>query len=214
MLGSGLTMVDVVLSLDGQGHRGPITALSRRGLLPLPHAKPIPRPAAAEVVPFGAPISELTAWLRRLAASMATEGADWRSAVDALRPHTSALWQAMSLGQRRRFLRHAKPYWDIHRHRMAPEITERLRALVTEGRLQIVAGRVIATERNERGVALHFRRLGRAGTEIRQVARVVDCTGLADDPLRSTNPLIAALLASGAARQKLDEFFACTRRFV
>ena len=45
IIGTGLSMVDQALSLLNKGHRGPILAYSRRGLLPLPHAasKPLAR---------------------------------------------------------------------------------------------------------------------------------------------------------------------------
>ena len=69
IVGTGLTMVDYVLSLDACGHTGPVIAMSRRGLLPredrLQQALSIPAPN----VPLGAGISELCRWLRNLVAT-------------------------------------------------------------------------------------------------------------------------------------------------
>jgi uncharacterized NAD(P)/FAD-binding protein YdhS len=200
IVGTGLTMIDMALSLDRRGHRGNIVALSRRGLLNSAHRPVAPRSLAAEAVPFGAELSALTAWLRDLAERMEREGLDWRSAVDVLRPHTPRLWRSMSLEQKRRFLRHARPYWDVHRHRMAPEVERRIAALRAAGRLEIVAGRLVGAERRADGIVVRIVRRDRRGEEVRRFARVVDCTGLADDPLRSPNPLIGALLRRGAAR--------------
>ena len=154
----------------------------------------------ADEIPFGAELSQLLAWLRRLAARFAAEGADWRSAVDALRPHTQRLWGAMSLEQRRRFLRHARVYWDVHRHRMAPESEAALRALVDSGRLTLVAGRIVAARRNGEDVEVEILRRGAGAAETRRFARIIDCTGLCEQPLKSANPLLRALLARGAAR--------------
>ena len=140
IIGSGLTMVDMVLSLDRRGHRGQITGLSPHGLLSMPHRPAEPSALAADQIPFGAELSELTVWLRSLCLTIKREGGDWRSVIDALRPHTQRLWRSMSLVQRRRFLRHARPYWDLHRHRMAPEIEKQIAALRASGRLEIVAG--------------------------------------------------------------------------
>ena len=44
LVGSGLTMVDMVVTLLEKGHRGPILAISRRGLLPRRHAAVTPHP--------------------------------------------------------------------------------------------------------------------------------------------------------------------------
>jgi uncharacterized NAD(P)/FAD-binding protein YdhS len=200
ILGSGLTMVDMALSLERRGQRGPIVVLSRRGLLSTAHRPAPPRVVNASEIPFGAELSQLLAWLRRLAARFTTEGADWRSAVDALRPHTQQLWGAMSLEQRRRFLRHARVYWDVHRHRMAPEIEAAFRALVDSGRLMLVAGRIVVARRNGEDVEVEILRRGDGAAERRRFARIVDCTGLCEQPLKSANPLLRALLARGAAR--------------
>ena len=201
IVGSGLTMVDMALSLDRRGRRGPITVVSRHGLPPSAHRPTSPRSLAVSEVPFGAELSAQLAWLRGLAARFAAEGADWRSAVDALRPHTQRLWREMSVEQRRRFLRHARVYWDIHRHRMAPEIEAALRALINSGRLEIVAGRIVAAQRIEGQVAVDILRRGGGAIVTRRFARIIDCTGLSESPLQSANPLLRALLERGAARQ-------------
>jgi uncharacterized NAD(P)/FAD-binding protein YdhS/quercetin dioxygenase-like cupin family protein len=200
IVGTGLTMVDKALSLDRQGHRGTITALSPRGLLPSAHRPVKPFAISTEDVPFRAELSEIAAWLRGLSLAMTSEGGDWRSAIDALRPHTQPLWRSMSLVQRRRFLRHARAYWDVLRHRMAPEVETQIAALRAAGRLEIVAGRIVHAEQGNDGITVNIARRGQDEIEKRKFARLVDCTGLADDPHRWDNPLIRALLARGAAR--------------
>ncbi len=142
ILGTGLTMVDMVLSLMRRGHSGKITALSRRGLLPHAHRQVGLRPIATNAIPFGADLTALIAWLRELSDQEMRKGGDWRSVIDGLRPHTRRLWQSMSAEQRRRFLRHARPYWDVHRHRMAPQIEQQLGELRNENRLEIIVGRI------------------------------------------------------------------------
>ena len=196
IVGAGLTMVDMALSLDRRGHRGPIVAVSRRGLFSHGHRPVEPRPLAVEKIPFGADVSKLLRWIRALAA----EGADWRAAVDALRPHTQRLWRSMTKEQKRRFLRHARVYWDIHRHRMAPEIEAAVIALRESGRLSLIAGTILGADNDENGVRVKIRRRGADAAETSTFARVIDCTGLADDVTKSANPLIRALLERGALR--------------
>ena len=61
--------------------------------------------------------------------------------LDALRPNLRRLWRRLPYAQRRRFLRHLRPYWDIHRHRMAPEVASLLDKLQLEGRLTFQRGK-------------------------------------------------------------------------
>jgi uncharacterized NAD(P)/FAD-binding protein YdhS len=134
LVGTGLTMVDICLTLVRSGFRGRIVATSRRGLVPRGHdevgAPPLPAPAPA---PLGALVREVRA--------MARQGG-WRPAVDSLRPVTAAIWKHMDERERARFLRHLRPWWDVHRHRIAPAVAARIATLREEGRLEIVAGRV------------------------------------------------------------------------
>lgn len=199
VLGTGLTMADVVLSLWRSGHRGRILALSRRGLLSHAHADAQPVAVARSEVSFGAPLSELLHWVRRIARRCEAEGGDWRSAVDALRPHTRSFWQSMTVEQRRRFLRHARPWWDVHRHRMAPSVADMIGTLIAEGRLVILGAKVIAADTAGNRIIVTLRRRGTMATERHEFARVINCTGLPDDPRRSPNPAIRALLARGLA---------------
>src|SRR5262249_13888729 len=82
ILGTGLTMVDQVFALCHAGHRGPIIAMSRRGLLPHVHRRAAPCRIDTSEVPFGASAVTLLRWLRGLARRIKAEGGDWRSAVD------------------------------------------------------------------------------------------------------------------------------------
>lgn len=189
LIGTGLTMVDLVLSLSGMGFEGRMIAVSRRGLMPRAHGPAEPAPVAPEEVPTG-DLLGLWRWLRRRSAEVG-----YRAAVDSLRPHTGALWQSLSPEQRRRFLRHARPWWDVHRHRIAPEVALQLRELIAAGRLEILAGRLGRAAGGELVVA-------RRGGGERRIAPVlaVNCTGPLGDVRASTNPLLRLLLADGIVR--------------
>lgn len=200
ILGTGLSMVDTVIELVDGGHRGRITALSRRGLLPRVHRRNVPMRIDAADVPFGADIAYLLRWFRRTAAWTATQGGDWRDVVDGVRPHTAKLWESLSVEMRRRFLRHARTWWEVHRHRMPPESEERLRAAVAKGRLEILAARFVDCDTVEGGIRVRYRRRGTYEIETISVAKVVDCTGILREPSVGGAGIVPSLLEAGAAR--------------
>jgi len=200
ILGTGLTMVDTALALDASGHRGRLLAVSRRGLLPAAHVKVDPLPIDEREAPFDRPLPELLHWLRALAKETRPRGGDWRSVVDGLRPHTQKIWRAMSARRRERFLEHARPWWDTHRHRMAPEVAARLHAMIAAGRLEIFAGRVVDVAPSGEGARISLRRRGSQDIESIDVHRIISCTGVRSDPEQSANPLVESLFAHGLAR--------------
>jgi uncharacterized NAD(P)/FAD-binding protein YdhS len=194
ILGTSLTMVDIVLGLADQGHRGPLVAISRRGLLPRAHQPTAPRPPALQPGTFTAAQA-----LHRLRQDISAAGPAWRDAIDALRPTTQALWTSLSLDSRQRLLRHARPWWDVHRHRLPPPAADRIASLRASGRLRVAAAHVIDTKRHETGVDLTIRPRGKQTTLALRGDWLIDATGV---PAQATarHPLLAMLIGAGHAR--------------
>jgi uncharacterized NAD(P)/FAD-binding protein YdhS len=199
ILGTGLTMVDYVLSLLRGGHRGPIIAMSRRGLLAKPHRRVDPARIAETDVPFGASVSQLTRWLRARVERHAAEGGDWRGVIDGLRPYTQRLWRELPLTSKRRFLEHARAWWDVHRHRMAPEVEARITGALYDGQLSLIAAKIVRIEPNDAGAAVAYRLRGDTETRQLQVGTVVDCSGIVKDPRATPNPAVRSLFQRGLA---------------
>lgn len=194
LIGTGLTMVDIALLLDSSGFKGRVVALSRRGLVPRRHDSPGPMfPKLAER-PV-APPSELVRMVREQG-----EAIGWRNAVDGLRPYTQAMWANGSDGDRARFLRHLRPWWDVHRHRLAPSVADRLAAMQARGQLEIVAGKTISAAEDAAGISVTWRRRGSDSLETLTAQRIINCTGPQGDLTRTTEPLLATLYERGVIR--------------
>ncbi|HEV2594250.1 MAG TPA: FAD/NAD(P)-binding protein [Sphingomicrobium sp.] len=189
LVGTGLTMVDVALSLDAAGHRGKIVALSRRGLAPRSHADFTPAPARREEIPQG--LGALWRWLRWRGAQVG-----WRAAVDSLRPHSHFLWRSLTDHEQKRFLRHARPWWDVHRHRIAPEVTATIAQMVGQGRLEIVAGRIVDAKETADAIRTDYRRRHTNQVTTQSFAYVFNCTGPLHAIGRSKDPFVRSLLDS------------------
>lgn len=194
LIGTGLTAIDAALLLDSAGFSGRILALSRRGLLPRAHAD----------APFTVPVLDAEPEPRCTALArlvrVRAEQLGWRAAVDSLRPVTQSLWARASVAERRRFLRHLRPWWDVHRHRIAPSIARRLDEMVAAGRLQLAAGRIVSVHAEGDAAALRWRARGEAGEQALTVRRIVNCTGPQADIARAREPVLDALIAAGRVR--------------
>lgn len=194
LIGTGLTMVDVALTLEAEGFGGRIVALSRRGLVPNRHAPAPPNDDPLAERPRG----HLSALIHAVRARGDAIG--WRNAVDELRPFTQALWGQADKGQRSRFLRHLRPWWDVHRHRLAPVVADRVAALIDSGRLIVVAGKTYGAVETDMGMEITWRPRGADGLERMAVQRVVNCTGPQGDLRRTTEALLMRLVERGTIR--------------
>ncbi|MBD2438090.1 FAD/NAD(P)-binding protein [Nostoc sp. FACHB-110] len=200
LVGTGLTMVDMVLSLHDRQHRGKIYAVSRRGLFPLQHQASQPYPAwlTAETSPNTA-----RGWLRRLREEVkiaTAQGYDWRAVIDSLRPMTQKIWQKLPTVEKRRFLRHLTPYWDVHRHRIAQTVADVVQKMLESGQLSIWAGRIQTYQPRPDGVEVTISGRKTQKNIVLQVNRVVNCTGVAADYRHSSHPLIANLRSQKLVR--------------
>lgn len=199
LMGAGLTAVDVALSLSRARRKGVIYALSRRGQLPKAHLQNA-APPAPHAVELPLPLSEALFTLRKQAEAAARRGEPWQHVMDRLRARTPEFWRRLPVEAQRRFLRHVRPWWDSHRHRMAPEIAAQIAALQSEGRLRVLAGEIASAER-EGGVihVQHRQRMSFVRHRL-DVAAIVNCTGAAMDFSNSADPLVRQLLDEGTAR--------------
>jgi uncharacterized NAD(P)/FAD-binding protein YdhS len=194
IIGTGLTMVDVVLLLNAESFEGSIVAMSRRGLLPHAHDEPGP-PWTRITGKAAAPASHLVRQVRERASQIG-----WRNAVDELRPFTQQIWQAAGSRERARFLRHLRPWWDIHRHRLAPAVAAEISAVQSSGRLKVVAGKPMGLSSTPEGTRVTFRPRGAAEPEELLVQRIINCTGPQGDLLRAKDPLLRGLVEKGIIR--------------
>ncbi len=168
--GSGLTAIDVLLALRANGHDAPIRFFSRNGRLPHEH-----RDDFATIAPID------TASLRTALRSLRRSGKHWRAAVDELRPFTNTSWQRLTMRERAQFLRYLAPIWNIHRHRVAPEVALRLAYEMANNTLSLHRSSIAAAE--ERGEL--------------DGAIVVNATGPNQQLARTRNPLLRNLLQRG-----------------
>ena len=196
LLGSGLTAVDALLELEARGWRGRATMVSRRGLLPHSHDKvqihvaaDAPRPGRLSVM--------LNAFRARCAS------APWGRLMDELRPHGQLLWERMTGEERRRFLRHMRPWWDIHRHRIAPEAAAKILRLRAEDRLDVVAGKLNFARREGEAMSVSVRPRGEDVSRTLRAPWLVNCTGPEMDLTRAGDPLLNQMFGAGIA--KTDE---------
>jgi uncharacterized NAD(P)/FAD-binding protein YdhS len=199
LLGTGLTTIDAIISLIDHGHRGPIHALSRRGLLPRRHEAGATM-AAPPSPALPTRLSQLTRSLREATSQALAEGRSWQPVLDQLRPFTQDVWNALSAEDRQRFLRHLRPWWDVHRHRMAPAVADRIAARRASGQLQIHVGRIERFETRADCVLVSYRRRRSGEQVVLEAGRVINCAGPGCDYDRITDPLVRSLLAAGLVR--------------
>jgi uncharacterized NAD(P)/FAD-binding protein YdhS len=203
LVGTGLTMVDVVVQLRSSGHRGRVHAVSRRGLLPQPHRKVnthVALPLPPEVADAPRTASGLLRAVRRAVRRLAADGVDWRDVIASLRPHTVPLWAALDERQRARFLRHVRPFWDTHRHRIPFDVVEDVARLRQEGTLVVHRGRITAAQGSDDSIRVSIQpRDGSAAYDV-ALKWVVNCTGPDSDVRRVDEPLWSRLLERGVAR--------------
>jgi uncharacterized NAD(P)/FAD-binding protein YdhS len=194
IIGTGLSMIDTVLTLHHHQHQGKIYAVSRHGLLPLPHNNnKIPYSLTSENLPKK--LLTLTKHLRSLCHHQIDEKGDWRTIINALRPHVPAVWEKSSIEDKKRFIRHVLPYWNIHRHRVHHEIADVLSMLSAKQQLTIFSGRIRNIDNGNAQIVL---RHTKESINLK-INWLVNCMGPSLNIQATPEPLIQSLLQRGVA---------------
>lgn len=192
LLGTGLTAIDATLGLRYNGQRGPIVMISRRGLLPHEQRVFDSPPSAA---PDAESVRDLIGALRLAARDRGTRG--WRGAIDQLRSHTNERWRALSLDDQRRIVRHVLPYWNVHRHRVAPAAAKMIAEQIAAGGLRMIAGRTEEIAAHAGALRVNVRLRGSLETVALDAGRIINCSGPQNDFTKLPNPLIRRLIERG-----------------
>ena len=201
IIGSGLTMVDAVVSLEQAGHRGPIDVFSRHGLLPHVRRQP---PAWVDFLAQDPGIRtprQLLHELRRHCRDAIAQGIDWQAPLDTVRANIGRLWSQATDVQRRQFVRHVRPWWESHHHRSPPLSAALVERLHNEGRLRIQAASFKGLEPStQNGVSIRVRPRGESETRVVHGAALINSSGIEYDWRRVARPLPQQLLARGLVR--------------
>ncbi|WP_122666364.1 FAD/NAD(P)-binding protein [Pseudomonas viridiflava] len=198
IIGSGLTMVDAVVSLQQSGHRGPVEIFSRHGLLPHVRRQP---PAWTDFLAADHAIRSPRQLLRKVREQCALalqSGIDWQAPLDTVRANIGRLWNQATDVQRRQFVRHVRPWWESHHHRSPPLSAALLAQLVDEGRVKIQAASLQGFEVLPTGqLQIRIRRRGQADFSTVVGDALINSTGIEYDWRRVDRPLPRQLLLRG-----------------
>lgn len=208
IVGTGLTMVDVVLRLAAGSSVPRIHAISRHGLLPVAqtdfHRAAFVGDADALRAAADRSMRDVLRAVRVLLDQAVEQGRDWREVIGFVRPLVPDLWRRLHTRERSRFLRHVRAHWDMHRHRMPPRSRATLDELRDAGRLSLHAARVLDLERHGSKVNATLRPRGSERVKTLTVDRVINCTGPDYCPLRSADPLMRNLVDQGLVAPDVD----------
>jgi uncharacterized NAD(P)/FAD-binding protein YdhS len=200
IVGTGLSMVDVALSL-GEVEDGPrIRAVSRHGLVPRRHRRDLTNLRRFHIPMETGELEPVVAAIFAQIGRVSQQGDDWRDVIDSMRPISPQLWRSLRTEDKQRFLSEFQRLWDVHRFRMAPDVADRFEALEASGRLVTEANAIVSVEPHGERARVFLRTPGSHDLDTVEVDRVINCSGAGCDLRRQAPPVLAGLLAAGRAR--------------
>ena len=166
----------VLLSARREGFRGRAIVVSWRGQLPRAHEAKGVIPQPIEVPQFRR-LSSLTAAVRIACEAAQAHGSPWQGVVNSVRASLQTIWPSLPVEDQARFLRHLRPFWDTHRHRLPIDVHEQLRREFDQGRAVLVRGRVVQVERQRERFLVSLKRSAAATAEILETDLAFGATG-------------------------------------
>jgi uncharacterized NAD(P)/FAD-binding protein YdhS len=158
ILGTGLSAVDVAITLRAIGWQGAIHAVSRHGWFPHAHFRGIEYP---EFPPEGIDLAtlgldELTTLVKYHCAVLHERNANPAIIVDKLRPDTQRIWTHFTTEERVAFARNHAARWNVFRHRISPDLHAQLTHLQLTGQLQVRAAGIEKLAQSAGQISVHL----------------------------------------------------------
>lgn len=203
IIGTGLSMVDVVLKLAYSDHAGKIQAISTRGLLPAVHKLGHTYDSFADELRPMSRITDILKSVRRHIKKAESQGSDWRAVIDSLRPVTQEVWLNLPISEKRYFMQHLSRYWNVARHRMPAEAADVLERLQSEGRLEILKGRLQKITANEK---FHVEFRSNAAEQRLDTDAIINCIASESNFAKLDSKLVENLFGRGYIRSDALNF--------
>ena len=197
IIGTGLTMVDNVLSLLDKGYKGKVYSLSTNGFFPLSHKKRKPYTDILDELHPPYTMSGLYKLFRKHIKYVLSHGITGEAVVDAIRPKTQEIWMSLSLDDKIRFMSHIRHLWGVARHRIPKEVFDKMQELIKENKLQILGGRIQDIEETNGKVKVIYKDKKSQSIKEVEVERVINCTGPKNDINKVNDELIKNLISRG-----------------
>jgi len=196
IVGTGLTMADVVSNFYHNRHKGKIFGFSTRGLLPAVHELGYVYPSFADEITDKTKISEILKIVRRHISQAKEQHSDWRGVIDSLRPHTQAIWLNLPTSKKISFMQHLSRYWNVARHRLPPEAAQILDEMQAANQLQILKGRLRNITVSDAG-KFDVSYSADAVEKHLSVDAIINCIGSESNFTRVKFPLVKNLIGKG-----------------
>lgn len=194
IIGTGLTMVDVVIGLQEKKFSNKIYALSPKGFNILAHRPHHPQREILDELAPPYELEKLVQLFRKYVRKALKHGESGETVVDAVRSKTQEIWQSLDLKDKQRFMSHVRHLWGVARHRLPGHIHNQVQDLIKEGRLEIIAGRILEVYDENNQLVIKIKRRKSQTEETLRVARVINCTGPQTDIRKFDSQLFKNLL--------------------
>jgi uncharacterized NAD(P)/FAD-binding protein YdhS len=197
IMGTALSMADVVASLERQGHRGDVLAFSRHGLLSRPNS-PINLAKWQADYRYGT-LGQRLRLIRDDIQRAQAQGLPWQVVLDAVRQQGQEIWQRLTEAEKRQFLRHLRRFWDVHRYRIAPQVAQAIVDKRHAGSFRLLAARLQTLESSGPTFQLHLTLRG-GKSQQETVDYLVLTTGPDHADLVASQPFLQVLHQAGLIR--------------
>ena len=195
IIGTRLTAIDFLLHLRHKcNHKGKVVFFSRTGKFPKENPGERLQPVWAELGPRAfpeleglerdsaaydaalakLPLVEIAQRLRQVFTAAEPLDVPWQIRVDSLRPFSNGIWRTRNDEDRQLFLRELRGEFEIHRHRVAPNVIKAVEELMAHGIATHVEGALLEAVPLPSGGGI---RVTLADNTTHDVQWLVNCTG-------------------------------------